>query len=589
MRKRILWMLPVAAAAAVGAGVGLAGPGDGSQSLSNVPTPNTKAAGYAPWNKTSAEIVDVGRAQGSTPLENPVGITRFYGYQNDVVSPDDPNLPQMVPTNGLLTGGLCKPAVSPAAQTCALEAQKTEPDKNTYLVFKNGLPGADAGYDYGRSFLFQGHEIAARDAQGRPLGYVTRINLDADAAHRVTLVATQEHDGTPMPVIDGSTWDPFAKRLLFTSEGNGSTTGGVWQVTADSVAPTSNAQNLLAQVGRGGFEGIQNDSAGDLYIVEDIGGDNKVDPASTTTPPATTPARRPNSYVYRFVPDDPADLTTGGKLQALQVLRSDGTPITFASQLPLNSPDQLLIHSGATLDTKWITVHTGITPGGFNANLAARNAGATPFKRPENGVFRPGTHFGEFYFDETGDTNATSPENGAAAGWGSIVRLSQLSPKSDTGKLTLFYLAKRETAGFDNIQFLTRDGLAVVQDMGDTLHTQTKTLDSGFLLDVTADYSSTTPLRWLAEGRDPSATLDSANGFAATPTSTSSKNDGDNEITGIHVSDGDPSINGILGAKMPTPFRAGWRWFWTQQHGDNATWEVLPANAGLSRDESENR
>ena len=33
-------------------------------------------------------------------------------------------------------------------------------------------------------------------------------------------------------------------------------------------------------------------------------------------------------------------------------------------------------------------------------------------------------------------------------------------------------------------------------------------------------------------------------------------NDGDNEITGIHVSDGDPTTGGILGAKEPKPFTA---------------------------------
>ena len=54
-------------------------------------------------------------------------------------------------------------------------------------------------------------------------------------------------------------------------------------------------------------------------------------------------------------------------------------------------------------------------------------------------------------------------------------------------------------------------------------------------------------------------------------------NDGDNEITGIHVSDGDPGVGGILGAKIPAPFSDGWRAFWTQQHGDNVTWELTPA------------
>ena len=82
-------------------------------------------------------------------------------------------------------------------------------------------------------------------------------------------------------------------------------------------------------------------------------------------------------------------------------------------------------------------------------------------------------------------------------------------------------------------------------------------------------------MRFVAEGRDASATIDSglsgSQGF---------QNDGDNEITGIQVSDGDPTARGILGAKVPHPLQNGWRAFWTQQHGDNITWELLPANGG---------
>ena len=55
------------------------------------------------------------------------------------------------------------------------------------------------------------------------------------------------------------------------------------------------------------------------------------------------------------------------------------------------------------------------------------------------------------------------------------------------------------------------------------------------------------------------------------------RNEGDNEITGIHVSDGDPSVHGILGARLPNLWHDGWRWFYTQQHGDNPTYEVLPS------------
>jgi len=111
-----------------------------------------------------------------------------------------------------------------------------------------------------------------------------------------------------------------------------------------------------------------------------------------------------------------------------------------------------------------------------------------------------------------------------------------------------------------------------VEDAGDTLHAQRNALDSGYAFDTTTDYSnpSNQPVRWLAEGRDASATIDSAfGGFG--------KNDGDNEITGVHVSDGDTGVGGILGAKVPNLNSPHWRWFYTQQHGDNTTWEVVPA------------
>jgi len=43
----------------------------------------------------------------------------------------------------------------------------------------------------------------------------------------------------------------------------------------------------------------------------------------------------------------------------------------------------------------------------FNAKTPPqKQLSATPFKRPENGQFRPGTNFSEFIFDTTGDTNA---------------------------------------------------------------------------------------------------------------------------------------------------------------------------------------
>jgi hypothetical protein len=44
------------------------------------------------------------------------------------------------------------------------------------------------------------------------------------------------------------------------------------------------------------------------------------------------------------------------------------------------------------------------------------------------------------------------------------------------------------------------------------------------------------------------------------------------------MSNGDPGPGGILGARVPAPFRDGWRLFWTQQHGRNVTWEVIPTD-----------
>jgi hypothetical protein len=136
-------------------------------------------------------------------------------------------------------------------------------------------------------------------------------------------------------------------------------------------------------------------------------------------------------------------------------------------------------------------------------------------------------------------------------------------------------------AGLDNVAFLSRNLITFVEDAGDTLHTQRNGLDSGFVFDVTKDYSGgAQPVRWLAEGRDPSATLDSANGGFG-------KNEGDNEITGAHVSDGDPTSAGILGAKSPSLKAGGtkWRWFYTQQHGDNFTWEVTLVGQGQNGDD----
>ncbi|HET7397015.1 MAG TPA: alkaline phosphatase PhoX [Intrasporangium sp.] len=482
------------------------------------------------------------------PYANPA-----MGVQNNVVTPSATqtsvawgNLPLANPdtVNGVTHYGYNTLDGAPLTQT-KNEARKTEPDKNVYLVLG------------GKHYLYQGHETG-------PRGYVTRINLDeTDPAKRVTLISDVDDAGQAYPTIDGITWDPFTHQLLLTAEAK-APKGGVFAVSLNDKGDAVDGKAVrLPALGSGGYEGIQNDKDGNVWLVEDIGG------------PAANGGKAPNSYVYRFVPRDRTDLTKGGALQALQINRANGSPAT-APQLQANPADAFIrnLHTyGTSFATQWVTVHRG-TFEPFDATAAAAAARATPLKRPENGVFRPGTNFREFYFTETGDTSTDSALPGA---WGGVFRLTQAGPSASTGRISIAAVGDKEHTGFDNIAFATEDDLLVVEDAGDSLHEQRNALDSGYLYrlaeserqekhDDKGAASAPRPTRWLAEGRDASATFDSMSG--------PSYNDGDNEITGIHVSDGDPTPAGLLGAKEPRPLSARWRTFWTQQHGDNVTWEI---------------
>ncbi|WP_395659481.1 alkaline phosphatase PhoX [Nocardioides sp.] len=477
-------------------------------SVADVPSANTRA-GVAD-NVLTASATETAVAWGNLPLANPDtanGVTH-YGYNTAVAGP-----------------------LTQATD----EARKTEPDKNVYLVMG------------GHHYLYQGHELG-------PRGYVTRIDLDqTDPAKRVSLVSDVDSSGNPYPTIDGITWDPFTHQLLLTAESK-SPSGGVFGVSLDANGdPVDGKATRLDALGSGGYEGVQNDKDGNVWLVEDIGG------------ASASGGKVPNSYVYRFRPTDKTDLTKGGTLEALQVLRADNTPAT-AAQLQANPSDPFItdLHQyGRTFKTTWVTVHSS-APGAYDATAAAKAAGATPFKRPENGVFRPGTDFKDFYFTETGDTTTASTLPGA---YGGVFRLSQSGgPSAATGTITIAVAGDRAHTGLDNIAFLTADDLLVVEDAGDTLHQQRNALDSGFLYRVDRSAEKSSAVRWLAEGRDASATFDALSGPAY--------NDKDNEVTGIHVSDGDPGAAGLLGAKVPNPAGATWRTFWTQQHGDNVTWEI---------------
>ncbi len=479
-------------------------------------------------------------AQGNDALENPSGVITNFGFLNDA-------------------------SIQP------VEATKTEPDENTYLVLDQNPGGPQANFDYGRRFLFQGHE------NGNDLAYVTRINLDvADPDRRITLLTPVGPDGkTQLNRIDGSTYNPLSRTLLFTQE-NG-TEGGVIEMqlgfdrTRDAAA---GLRTLYGSLGRGGYEGINPDDRGNVHIVEDVGGTSvNVKPSDPASPKA---ARNPNSFVYRFVPNDPTNLGRGGKLQALQV-SIEGQPVVF---IPVDeshptgdvfSANQLKLHTpGTSYPVKWVTVHDTATNGTleFDANAAAKMAGATPFKRPENMQFKPGSGFETFFFDTTGDTNEESgnqPALAARGAWGSIFRVD-LGPNREAGKISIFVLGTRTRNSFDNLTFTTNRLLLAAEDRGDKLHQQLNAFDSIWAFDT--EQTNPHGIRVLALGRDRLAQADAAFGGAGTP---GFQNDGDNEPTGLHFSDG----KGLPG--MPLP-ESGSVLFFTQQHGENNLYQIIGGN-----------
>ncbi|MCI0466734.1 MAG: DUF839 domain-containing protein [Beijerinckiaceae bacterium] len=482
-----------------------------------VPAANQKAG--TPAMIAEPDFRAVLLAAGIDPLENPSGPIVRFGYLGD--------------------------------------GTPTEPDENTYLILEKNPGGPDSAFDYGRHFLFQGHEF------GRDLAFVTRINLDVPRGdlRRITLLTPVDSSTglTGFNNIDGSTYNPFTKTLLFTEELASKARTGAGRVIEITLEWPPRIRTLEAFLGLGGYEGVHPDDKGNLYLAEDIGGARN----------SQTEARQPNSFIYRFLPNDPARIEKGGKLQALQVLIG-GSPIVFNASDPggdIMSEAQLKLHTpGASYPVKWITIHSSSEGDtlGFDANAAAKAAGATPFKRPENLAWLPGSHFRTLYFSVTGDTHGTAganPELAARGAWGSIFRLDLDS--GDDGQISIFVLGDQEHNSFDNIAFADKTTLLAAEDRGDTLHSQLNRLDSVWAFSI--DAGNTVPanpkaVRFLALGQDATAVRLAE----------------DNEPTGLFVSNGSPGKEALLGSIESLDGASG---FLTVQHGDNSVFRIERAGA----------
>jgi hypothetical protein len=510
--------IAVAGLAATGVAVGQIATGVSGTNAPTGSTPNLLAAGFG------SKIV----AEGIDPLENPAGLFKSYGYLDDNADP--------------------------------LARTRTEPDENTYVV-ADRLGGPTAGYDYGRHFLIQGHE------NGSGKAYLTRINLDVlEPSHRITLLTPPASDGTTgLSSMDGSTYDPFTGQVLFTSE-NGANGFVVSQQLRWGGTTPPPVVHLDGSLGKAGYEGVTIDKLGDVYLVEDTGG------ATVTDNGTATKVKQPNSFVYRFKPSWKGDLSKG-RLQALQV-SVDGTPITFHDRAvdataavadALGEPIRRL-HSGETLEARWVTIHDTAIDGtsAFDANALAKSQGATPLKRPENGRFVPDSGFRSFVFVETGDTDKTAglyPGAAERGSWGAAIRVDMPSAGSDNATAKTILLGDETHNSFDNVAFLDSRTLLTTEDRGDTLHDQENALDSIWSFDLTKGYAQITSAgkRLVALGRDPEA---------------SGATGEDNEPTGIFVGDGSSSSGDLLGSESPRD-QHGVRMFFTQQHGENHTFELV--------------
>ena len=173
-------------------------------------------------------------------------------------------------------------------------------------------------------------------------------------------------------------------------------------------------------------------------------------------------------------------------------------------------------------------------------------------------------------FAATGDTDADAGDVPALArrgSWGTLFTVNITNGTS--GHISILALGDAVHSSFDNVAFTDRNTLLAGEDRGDGLHAQLNRLDSIWAYDMTDPGN---PVRFLALGRDTESEADAALLDADTP---GFQNDGDNEVTGVHVSSGSPFASGMQGraGSLSDPRR-----FFTQQHGKNIIWEILAAS-----------
>lgn len=199
-------------------------------------------------------------------------------------------------------------------------------------------------------YLYRTHEVRPNSPQD-PANSLRRDGGSGGALSVVDLhsgKATELAGRSDWEALDGLVWTPWHS-LLFAEESNvaarpdpqypNACCGLVYEAEIDPLDPTKviaiEARPLLGAMAH---EGIETDAEGNVYVIDED--------------------RKPNGQIYKFVPENYGDLSSG-TLYALKV--ADGK------------------QTGAA---EWVKLD--LDPQTFNAEVAAKAAGATGYCRPED-------------------------------------------------------------------------------------------------------------------------------------------------------------------------------------------------------------
>lgn len=165
------------------------------------------------------------------------------------------------------------------------------------------LASNESGAEPGR-YLYRTHEVYD-EPEGGAVSVVDRVTGRA-------AVLLQRAD---WKALDGIRWTPW-NTLLVAEEISG---GRLFEIVLDSADPTTGIASERLAVGRMAHEGIEVDSAGALYLVDEFRGQSEDSVSAGNACDGALPC---GGGIYKFVPDTFGDLSQG-QLYVLKIVAGD--------------------------------------------------------------------------------------------------------------------------------------------------------------------------------------------------------------------------------------------------------------------------